>query len=779
MINYEDNFLKEVAVNIGDATSGIRTWQLTLQHAYPDNKFYILIPRDTTGRLYLGQTEQFPCHSSCNTCGWDKTSKGCLSCNLGQHLKDGSCGPCPSTGWFIDDAGVCTKCDDTCMTCSGKKESCLTCSSWVAEKRVFKSENQGKLTCSTECKENEYQDFSNSQCTSCDQEVTGNLDTTLESYKKNCRNIEIIQNQISKNRHAWEITFSENIAIEPLKIEIKMNVTDNQGLQYLSIVPAADCQVSILNKKLTIQFSKIEPQGSICFILALKNESVASPITSLSWPSSKFRTYPILSNSIDHFETEFDSFLEIYTNYGKAVLTLMAYILPFIDPTMAINMIKMFQLFEQFIYIKIDRPKILDTFFGFFDQDLFWFLPNILASEENSKTCALKATFENSGIQCRFLNNFGKGVLVLGIFTILFLTTKLFSTLCKNRLLRYASKKTEGIFYDLINVLLIDFVYAWNLHSFDDSRKEKNFSSQDVAYMVSTLFYFGFVVDIIVLQGLKVRLEAAKESELKQKMKKEFRDIGVFDSIKEKGYSFLYPILSILCDIMTPVIIYNLNNFSLLNILFIEAFIFTKLAFLALNRPHKKSLHNWIQFSMELLTGIAMGFYSLLIFKRNYLNEMQKYRLIGYPIVLLLSTVILINVIILVCGIKKIWRFLIYLKKTLCPKKTMTKATIKIEPLKKEVEASIPLPTVKKRIKKHPLKVYRSSPKKKIYNAKKQEVEMNVSHSIKKSLNDNISIMKLAKKRKNQDCKIKGIKEEHPKSRFFISPEKKRKDLNT
>ena len=154
MINYEDNFLTEIVVNIGDATSGIRTWQLTLLHAYPDNKFYVLIPRDTPGRLYMGVTTTFPCHSSCNTCGWDKSKNGSLSCNLGQKLENGVCGPCPTTGWLIDASGACSECDSTCMSCSGTKESCLTCSKRVGEKQVFSSQNYGKEECTFDCKKN-------------------------------------------------------------------------------------------------------------------------------------------------------------------------------------------------------------------------------------------------------------------------------------------------------------------------------------------------------------------------------------------------------------------------------------------------------------------------------------------------------------------------------------------------------------------------------------------------------------------------------------------------
>ena len=106
--------------------------------------------------------DEVPCHSSCKTCEFDATTRGCTSCPAPKVLRlDGSCADtCAATDEYVDGSSKCQKCDSTRLTCfTGGPNGCSTCPN-----PKYKRSNN---SCKDNCTSNEYHAGSKI-CQACD-----------------------------------------------------------------------------------------------------------------------------------------------------------------------------------------------------------------------------------------------------------------------------------------------------------------------------------------------------------------------------------------------------------------------------------------------------------------------------------------------------------------------------------------------------------------------------------------------------------------------------------
>ena len=93
--------------------------------------------------------------------------------------------------------------------------------------------------------------------------------------------------------------------------------------------------------------------------------------------------------------------------------------------SVAMSLIKLFQMFEFFTYLNINLPSNVASFIAFFDLNIYGIFPDFVTFDESELECNLHPILQENGISCLAVNNIFDMILQLSALLLfkIFLST--------------------------------------------------------------------------------------------------------------------------------------------------------------------------------------------------------------------------------------------------------------------------------------------------------------------------------------------------------------------
>ena len=342
---------------------------------------------DVSSGKYLSGSECLNCDAACSTCSGG-SSGDCLSCDS-------------SKGKFLSGAS-CISCDRTCKTCSGPGPN--ECTSCEKATDFIQSENRCMNSCP---RTNQYRDSLNT-CQDCPEfcekclGITGacsscNSTYILISSNNTCEKAEkpLLVKSIDYSSLTQRLTVSFNQAIitpndlnSALKIELKepQNSTPPSEINHRK-VNLDDSRSRII---IEFDFKKEDKQFEDHQILV--TEVNKETIKAERDPRDIFKAYPITKSEVTSIESNLAETAITAGQGASYSLGLLSIILMFVSLSMAVIMVKLFQLLFFLLYIDVNLPSNAARFVDKFRKNMLDYFPAFLRLGGNKKRSGTTST---------------------------------------------------------------------------------------------------------------------------------------------------------------------------------------------------------------------------------------------------------------------------------------------------------------------------------------------------------------------------------------------------
>ena len=303
---------------------------------------------------YKAGLECKDCPTECSRCS---SPSSCTVCKKGHYILDlspsGRCERCPEIGYKIE-SGKCLK------LCPGKnqhrssKNECITC-----------PEN------CTECNED------TGLCTKCDDDYVIAPSTRL--CERVANPILITDQYYSEVSQKIELTFNQKLTTSNLKDNLKLTLSDpSGGVAERSLRPPKQAYLDTSYKTIHIivDFAGIE-QTFTDFDIVI-TESTEGTIRAANDSRVRFTKYPVRSREITLFLSPLSRFIISAGKSASVLMQILSFILVLLSISMAIAMIKVFQLIFFLLFINIRLPSNATQFIFSFRKNIIDYIPPLL-----------------------------------------------------------------------------------------------------------------------------------------------------------------------------------------------------------------------------------------------------------------------------------------------------------------------------------------------------------------------------------------------------------------
>ena len=335
--------------------------------------------------------ECLACSPLCGTCsGNARTDCGACRYSYMEKKGDGSCG-CPE-GKYLSGT-ECLDCDSSCVACSdGGPDACLSCEpsshlegsrcvKTCPEKNKFKPSSTSR-TCN-ECSEpcEECQDFTG-ECLGC---LFG---FAYISSNKTCQKIEkplaVKKVYYSALHTELEVAFNQVfIANTNLNSQLKIELKDPQNSAIIYQINHAEIRLDDSSSRLLIKFDFEKEDKSFEEHRIEISEVITGTIKAQRDNKDVFKSYPIAHEGVTFIKSGLAKTSVAVAQGTNFTMTTISLILMITSISMAIIMIKLFQLLFFLLFININLPSNASKFLYSFRKNILDYFPTILRLGEN------------------------------------------------------------------------------------------------------------------------------------------------------------------------------------------------------------------------------------------------------------------------------------------------------------------------------------------------------------------------------------------------------------
>ena len=297
----------------------------------------------STGRFSSG-SKCLPCDSSCKTFSGPGPSD-CLTCDSDAVLSDNQCiKSCPQTNQFLDNQKTCKDCPAFCEKCNDIIGTCSRCKDGFV---LLLSEN------------------------SC-QRIENPLFLKRVDYSSTSQTLKISFNQL---------IITPRDLNSALKIELKHPQSSTQPYQ----VKHKEINLDDSGSRIIIKFEFKKENQSFTDYEIVITEITESTIKAQRNPRDIFKAFPITQKGVTYIKSRIADISVTAAKGTSYSLNILSIILLLISLSLAVIMIKLFQLLFFLLFININLPSNIGRFIYSFKKNILDYFPTFVRIGANPK----------------------------------------------------------------------------------------------------------------------------------------------------------------------------------------------------------------------------------------------------------------------------------------------------------------------------------------------------------------------------------------------------------
>ena len=346
-------------------------------------------------------TQYNPDQSRCLDCGLHCTSctRGsgdCLVCKEGykpELLEDNlKCYPqCSVSTQYRADQSTCKDCHESCLKCEDLTGKCKTCQKSLkfqsdesgnlvckCQKGEFLKKGEGCLKCRDNCEECEDQTGKCSTCT---------FDYVLERSDPGCEKVDlpimVTKTSYSEMNQQLKVEFNQKITTKELPGSLSFELFDPISQKTLQKITPKRATIEASERRIIVDFDFLEAGLDFEEHQIIVKEAIERAIIARNDTRVSFIRFPITKANISHFSSAAAQVANEFSQGSSAFLSILSIILVFVSISMAVVMIKLFQLLFFLLFINVRLPANASKFILSFRKNIMDYFPTFINMGKN------------------------------------------------------------------------------------------------------------------------------------------------------------------------------------------------------------------------------------------------------------------------------------------------------------------------------------------------------------------------------------------------------------